>query len=72
MRIAGLRTWRSPCWRLRALYVRDRIVELGDPAATTGNIRASATLFRAGFVADLAQATIFLFTAMALYLLPAA
>ncbi len=51
------------------LYVRDRIVELGDPAATAGNIRASATLFRAGFVADLAQATIFLFTAMALYLL---
>ncbi len=51
------------------LYVRDRIVELGDPAATTGNIQASATLFRAGFVADLAQATIFLFTAMALYLL---
>lgn len=51
------------------LYVRDRIVELGDPAATTENIRASATLFRAGFVADLAQATLFLFTAMALYLL---
>jgi hypothetical protein len=51
------------------LYVRDRIVELGDPAATAENIRGSATLFRAGFVADLAQATIFLFTAMALYLL---
>jgi hypothetical protein len=51
------------------LYVRDRIVALGDPAATAQNIRASAGLFRAGFVADLAQATIFLFTAMALYLL---
>jgi hypothetical protein len=51
------------------LYVRDRVVELGDPAATAENIRASATLFRAGFVADLAQATVFLFTAMALYLL---
>lgn len=51
------------------LYVRDRIVELGDPAATAENIRASATLFRYGFVADLAQATVFLFTAMALYLL---
>jgi Domain of unknown function (DUF4386) len=51
------------------LYVRDRIVEIGDPAGTAEGIRASATLFRAGFVADLAQATIFLFTAMALYLL---
>jgi hypothetical protein len=51
------------------LYVRDRIVELGDAAATAENIRASATLFRAGFAADLAQATAFLFTAMALYLM---
>lgn len=51
------------------LYVRDRIVELGDAAATAENIRSSATLFRLGFVADLAQATVFLFTAMALYLL---
>lgn len=51
------------------LYVRDRIVELGDPATTAESIRASATVFRAGFVADLAQATVFLFTAMALYLL---
>jgi len=51
------------------LIVRDRIVALGDPATTAESIRASATLFRAGFVADLAQATIFLFTAMALYLL---
>jgi hypothetical protein len=51
------------------LYVRDRIVEIGDPAATAHNIRASAALFRAGFAADLVQATLFLFTAMALYLL---
>jgi hypothetical protein len=51
------------------LVVRDRIVELGDAAATAEGIRASDALFRAGFVADLAQATIFLFTAMALYLL---
>ena len=33
------------------------------------NIRASATLFRLGFVSDLVQATCFLLTAMALYLL---
>lgn len=51
------------------LYVRDRIVELGDPGATADAIRGSAGLFRAGFVADLAQATLFLFTARALYLL---
>jgi len=51
------------------LYVRDRLVDLGDPAATAANIRESATLFRAGFAADLVQATFFLFTAMALYLL---
>jgi Domain of unknown function (DUF4386) len=51
------------------LVVRSSIVEPGDAAATADNIRASATLFRAGFVADLVQATFFLFTAMALYLL---
>ncbi len=45
------------------------IVEPGDPTATAENIRSSATLFRLGFVADLVQATLFLFTAMALYLL---
>src|ERR687892_954329 len=51
------------------LYVRDRLIDLGDPAATAANIRESATLFRVGFAADLVQATFFLFTAMALYLL---
>jgi Domain of unknown function (DUF4386) len=51
------------------LFVRSSIVEPGNAAATADNIRASATLFRAGFVADLVQATFFLFTATALYLL---
>jgi len=51
------------------LVVRDRVVELGHPGATADGIRDSATLFRVGFAADLAQATLFLFTAMALYLL---
>ena len=51
------------------LVVRSRIVEPGNAAATADNIRASATLFRAGFAADLVQAIFFLFTAMALYLL---
>lgn len=51
------------------LYVRARTVVPGDAAATADNIRGSATLFRLGFASDLVQATFFLFTAMALYLL---
>jgi hypothetical protein len=51
------------------LYVRSSLVAAGDAAGTADNIRASATLFRVGFVADLVQATFFLLTAMALYLL---
>ena len=51
------------------LVVRDGIVEAGNTVATAENIRDSETLFRLGFVADLVQATVFLFTAMALYLL---
>jgi len=51
------------------LYVRSSIVVAGDAAGTADNIRASSTLFRVGFVSDLVQATFFLFTAMALYLL---
>jgi Domain of unknown function (DUF4386) len=51
------------------LVVRDGIVEPGNAAATAENISGSATLFRLGFAADLVQATVFLFTAMALYLL---
>ena len=51
------------------LYVRSRTLVPGDSAATADNIRESATLFRLGFASDLVQATFFLFTAMALYLL---
>ena len=51
------------------LYVRSTIVVAGDATGTADNIRASATLFRVGFVSDLVQATFFLLTAMALYLL---
>jgi hypothetical protein len=51
------------------LVVREGIVEAGNAAATAENIRGSATLFRLGFAADLVQATFFLFTGMALYLL---
>jgi len=51
------------------LYVRSSIVVAGDAAGTADNIRASSTLFRVGFVSDLVQATFFLLTTMALYLL---
>jgi hypothetical protein len=51
------------------LYVRSGIVVAGDAGGTADNIRGSATLFRVGFVGDLMQATLFLLTAMALYLL---
>lgn len=51
------------------LYVRASIVVPGNAAATAEKIRASATLFRLGAVSDLVQATCFLLTAMALYLL---
>jgi hypothetical protein len=54
---------------LLAGQVRTRIVVPGDAAATAGNIRASATLFRVGFVSDLVQVTTMLLVAMALYLL---
>ena len=41
----------------------------GDAAATAGNVVANAGLVRIGVVADLFQATIFVFLAMTLYLL---
>jgi hypothetical protein len=54
---------------LVAGQVRTHIVNPGDAAATAGNIRASATLFRVGFVSDLVQVTTMLLVAMAFYLL---
>jgi hypothetical protein len=49
--------------------VRSAVVESGDAAATADNLRASATLFRAGFLSDLVASIAFLLTVMALYLL---
>lgn len=49
--------------------VNSRIVESGNAAATAGNIEASATLYRIGFVSELVGATAFLLTSMTLYLL---
>lgn len=49
--------------------VNTRIVEPGNAAATTDSIGSSETLFRLGFVSELAGAAAFLATGMALYLL---
>jgi len=51
------------------IYVRSRIVRSGDAAATADNIRASAQLYRIGFVGDAVAGACWLLTAMALYLL---
>ena len=52
-----------------AVQVRSRVIQPVDAAATVHNIRASATLFRVGLVADLVSWPGFLVTALALYLL---
>jgi hypothetical protein len=48
-------------------YARGTIYVPGDAAATAHNIVAHSTLFRVGFVADLAMATSFLLLGMAFY-----
>ncbi|HEY5882203.1 MAG TPA: DUF4386 domain-containing protein [Nakamurella sp.] len=48
------------------LYVRARVYTPGDAATTAQNVAADASLVRIGFVADLVQATFFLFVVMAL------
>jgi hypothetical protein len=69
-RIAGLLYLiLAACAMFGELYVRARIVRSGDAAATADRIRASATLYRVGFVVDLVGVTCFLMTAMVLYLL---
>jgi hypothetical protein len=48
-------------------YVPGQVYVPGDAAMTAHNVVANAGLVRAGVVADLAQATFFTFTGMALY-----
>ncbi|MFF5210093.1 DUF4386 domain-containing protein [Streptosporangium sp. NPDC000396] len=52
-----------------AVYSRDEVYVPGDAIATARNVAANTGLVHNGFVADLVQATFFVFTAMALYLL---
>lgn len=51
------------------LYARAKVDVPGDAASTAANVVANSALFRFGFVADLVQATLFLFVGFALYLL---
>src|SRR5919106_1055121 len=56
-------------WEGRLKFLFRFRIPIPIPIPTAANIRESATLFRTGFAADLVQATFFLLTAMALYLL---
>src|ERR671933_1752139 len=49
-------------------YVTARVYVPGDAAVTAANVLANAGLVRIGVVADLLQATVFVFLAMTLYL----
>jgi len=57
------------CGGFAEAYVPSLVYRPGDAAATARNVAAHAELVRLGVVADLVQATFFLFTAMTLYLL---
>jgi hypothetical protein len=48
-------------------FVEPKMYVAGDAAATAGNVVANAELVRVGVVADLLDATIFVFLALALY-----
>lgn len=50
-------------------FIQPKVYVAGDAARTAGNVMANAGLVRAGVVADLFQATVFVFLAMTLYLL---
>ncbi len=50
-------------------YVNPKIYVPGDAATSAANVVANADLVRIGVVADLLQATVFVFLAMVLYLL---
>jgi hypothetical protein len=50
-------------------YVEPKMYVAGNAAATTGNVIANSGLLRMGVVADLLDGTVFVFVALALYLL---
>jgi hypothetical protein len=68
-RIAGLLYVVSAAGALFPELVRSNVIVPGDAAATAHNIRASATLFRLGFVTEVASNITWLPMLMLLYLL---
>ncbi len=68
-RIAGLLYVVSAAGALFPELVRSNVIVPGDAAATADNIRASATLFRLGFVTEVASNITWLPMLMLLYLL---
>src|SRR6476469_7727540 len=48
-------------------FVYPKIYVAGDAAATSGNVLANAELVRSGIVADMFQATVWVFVALTLY-----
>lgn len=68
-RIAGVLYLSVAVLTIFAGVVNTLIVKSGNAAATAADIGNSASLFRAGLVSELAGATAFLATSMALYLL---
>ena len=68
-RVAGILYLMMALTTAIAGYARGSLVVSGDPSATTSHLRSAATLFRVGVTADLVSATLFLLTAMALYVL---
>jgi hypothetical protein len=50
-------------------FVYPKVYVVGDAATTTGNVLANSGLVRIGVLADLFQATVWVFVAMTLYLL---
>jgi Domain of unknown function (DUF4386) len=50
-------------------FVAAKVYAPGDAATTAGNVLANAGLVRMGVIADLLQATVFVFLAMVLYVL---
>ena len=48
-------------------FVYPKVYIAGDAAATSGNVFANSELVRMGIVADLVQATVWVFVAMTLY-----
>ena len=55
--------------RLCLGFVENKVYVAGDAATTAGNVVANSGLVRVGIVADLFQATIWVFLAMTLYML---